>query len=642
MKSTSLPIPLADLATGHGIALSFKDMAGVERKTSVETCLALLRANGTEIDHPDQAGDVLKAEQSINSDLPTVLVVEGLKPSSHALGASLGGWHIVFDHDTVPLDEQTHGPSIDGRIDLPPLPHGIHVLLVEKNGIGEHLTLISAPPTAPLMRKRVWGVTAALYGLPGDGMGRFGDLAQWGAAFGARGAAFFGINPVHALGFYEDAITSPYSPSHRGFLNTHNLNTGEQPDSPGSTLVDYQRVLHQNRARQYDAFEEFERSGIEADKHAFALWRDREDNAVTSFARFEALTQMYGGDSRLWPLSAWDHAIDEKTLRFHTYLQWQAEQQLIEAQRSALAGGLSLGLYLDLAVGARRGGAEDFLNRDVMATGVSIGAPGDHLAPEGQNWNLCGYAPYKLARDDYATFRALLRSIFAHAGMVRIDHVLGLARSFWIPDDGSPGGYIAHNFEAMLAIVALEADRANTVVVGEDLGLVPPGFREATAARGLYGYSALQYERDATGKISDGTTLRTQSLACFSTHDTPTVEGFRVGRDVDWWEKLDWVDREGAAAARKQRTADVAAIMGDEARPETGFQDAAHTALAQSPAQMVAVQLDDLLNHVEAQNLPGTTDQHPNWQRRYAMSVDGVADDPQVAKTAALMKAAGR
>jgi 4-alpha-glucanotransferase len=235
-----------------------------------------------------------------------------------------------------------------------------------------------------------------------------------------------------------------------------------------------------------------------------------------------------------------------------------------------------------------------------------------------------------------------------YAGVLRIDHVLGLNRSFWIPDDGSPGGYIRQPFEALLAIVAIEAERANTVVIGEDLGLVPLGFREALAARGLYSYSVLQYEKDGEGHFRDPATLRDQSLACFGTHDTPTLKGFWKGRDIDWWRKLGWIDDAKAAENRQGRErekADLLALDGSDMQAGSSFGDVSthiHGLLAQSPAAMVSVQLDDVLGHCEAQNLPGTTDEHPNWRRRCKLPLESFEGDARFSRLGRQMEQSGR
>jgi 4-alpha-glucanotransferase len=232
-----------------------------------------------------------------------------------------------------------------------------------------------------------------------------------------------------------------------------------------------------------------------------------------------------------------------------------------------------------------------------------------------------------------------------HAGLIRIDHVIGLMRSFWIPDDGTPGAYVRYPLDAMLAIVAIEAEAAASVVIGEDLGLVPRGLRARLARAGVYGYSVLQYEKDDTGAFRDPAALRRHSLACFGTHDTPTLRGFAAGRDIDWWRRLGWIDADGEARARSARKRDVAALAwlgGGESKSPEALADAAHDALARGAPALAQVQLDDALGAVEAQNLPGTVDAHPNWRRRAPVPVEALATDDHLARIGATMRAAGR
>jgi 4-alpha-glucanotransferase len=356
---------------------------------------------------------------------------------------------------------------------------------------------------------------------------------------------------------------------------------------------------------------------------------------LQTFAQFEVLSKNFGTDWRDWPN---DPAVPPKEqLGFHMWLQWVADTQLGRAQTRAVAAGMPLGLYLDLAVGPRRDGAESWCERDAIAQGVSVGAPPDHLSPEGQNWDLAAFAPRKLQAQRYAPLRRILSQTMHHAGVIRIDHVLGLNRSFWLPDDGSPGAYIRQPFEALLAVIKIEAERHNCLVIGEDLGLVPDGFRDTMRGHGFYGYSVLQYERDDHGGFRDPHSGAEQVLSCFATHDTPTVNGFATGRDIDWWAKLGWIDAPEAKHAQARRHDEITAIAHDG-----DFRTHVHTLLARSNAALVAVQLDDVLGSVEAQNLPGTIDEHPNWRRKYTSPLEGLAHDDRLTATASIMRDAAR
>jgi len=239
-----------------------------------------------------------------------------------------------------------------------------------------------------------------------------------------------------------------------------------------------------------------------------------------------------------------------------------------------------------------------------------------------------------------------------HSGMLRIDHVLGMNRSFWIPDDGSPGGYVRQPSDVQLGIISIHAERAGAVVIGEDLGLVPVGFREEMSERGFYGYSVLQFEKSRNGRFAAHSDLRPRSLACFGTHDTPTLKGYWQGRDIDWWQELGWIDRNQADRDRRDRAAEKLDLgsIGPAAGPEAasgpknfdGFRDRVHQSLAHSPAAMVSVQLDDVLGQSQAQNLPGTVDEHPNWQRRYAVSLENFSSNAEFLRVSQIMADSGR
>ncbi len=304
-----------------------------------------------------------------------------------------------------------------------------------------------------------------------------------------------------------------------------------------------------------------------------------------------------------------------------------------------------MGLYLDLAVGARRGGAESWCENDSVAHGVSLGAPPDQLGPDGQNWGLMGYAPRKLADNKYKPLRRIYRSAMKHAGVLRIDHVLGLNRSFWIPDDGSPGAYVSQPLDVFLALLSIEAAASNTAVIGEDLGLVPDGFREAVQNHGIYGYSVLQYEKWPEGRFKNPSELRQFSLASFSTHDTPTLKGYLSGCDIKWRDRLRG-DGEGVSHSayedRRNEVKALATLDPDASHHEdVSFEhmfEAIHGSLAASGVSMISVQLDDILGLEEAQNLPGTIDQHPNWRRKCPCNLAELSSNPDFERMSELME----
>jgi 4-alpha-glucanotransferase len=356
---------------------------------------------------------------------------------------------------------------------------------------------------------------------------------------------------------------------------------------------------------------------------------------LQDFARFEPLSEIHGTQWHDWPTDP--DTPPEDRHDFHMWLQWVAAVQLTDAQARSKAAGMPLGLYLDLAVGSRRDGAESWCEQAAVAQGVSIGAQPDHLSPEWQNGNLTAFAPRKLKELRSRPLRAILAQTIRHADIIRIDHVLGLNRSYWIPNDGSPGGYIRQPFESLIAIIKIEAERFNCAVVGEDRGLVPDGFRDTMRSHGFYGYSVLQYEKDDQGAFQKTNDIPVQVLSYFATHHTPTLRGYETRQNIHWCEKLAWIDALAADALRQERAAEVGAF-----RRNTDFQARINGLLAQSNASLVNVQLDDILVVEDAQNLPGTIEQHPNWQRKHDRQLKNLPAHERLRATAQLMNDAGR
>lgn len=669
---------LNELATLFGILPEFVDLGGRQQLTAKETKLALLRANGLQLDNDAMIQSALKdiRQSRAARNHPIEIIVVAGERMRFPLPENVE-WSLRLEGAQESAFEGRAGADFQ----LPSLASGIHTLFVGPDKAREQIRVIAAPRGAPSLetitgQSRIWGLNTALYGLHSNqtrGLGDFRDLADTAIAVGGMGAAFLGINPVHSIGWAEHDTISPYSPSHRGFLNTAHIAADQIPGmqhcaaalavlqnagnvgSSGS-VIDYQQHYRGHGNLLQELYKHFEDEAEASAKADFELFCQQQGSALDRFACFEALSEVHGADWRDWPLEIQKvdrsgAGVPEIAKRFHKWLQWIAVSQLSQAQDASSNNGMALGLYLDLAVGPRRGAAETWCETDTVADGVSIGAPPDFLSPAGQKWDLAGFAPCKLADTGYQALRDILAQTMRHCGVLRIDHVLGMNRSYWIPDDGSPGGYIKQPFESLLAVVAIEAERAETVVIGEDLGLVPDGFREAMRARGLYSYSVLQYEKNQDGQINRPDKLRPSSLACFGTHDTPTLKGYFEGRDIDWWQKLDWIDADGASDAKSQRQKEIAGLCDwestsdGEAIDEGSFDHlngCVHSALASSHIAMISVQLDDVLGEAEAQNLPGTIDEHPNWRRRCKIPVEALKTDDRLLRTAKLMKDGAR
>ena len=375
-------------------------------------------------------------------------------------------------------------------------------------------------------------------------------------------------------------------------------------------------------------------TGLPASWHAWPPeWQDPAGVALARF-RFDASEQ----------------------IEFQIYLQWQAELQLDRAAEAACAAGLHLALYRDVAVGAAHDSAETWGDQDLIAQGISVGAPPDLLSRNGQNWGLPPWNPRTLAARAYRPFAALLSANMRGAGALRIDHVMALTRLFWIPDGmpGTKGGYVRNPFDALTAIVALESVRNRCMVIGEDLGSVPDGLRERLHELGFLSYRVLIFERHWNG---DGSFKRpweypAQSLAMVATHDMPTIADYWMGTDITRRDALGLFPepqlREQETGRREAERARILALLGElglspaDASDAGQIAEALHAAVARTPAMLAIIQLDDLLGEVEPANIPGTHREYPNWRRKVSWALDEIAGDPRLERIAASMKGANR
>jgi glycogen operon protein len=521
---------------------------------------------------------------------------------------------------------------------------------------------------------RPWGVAAQLYSLRRDGdqgIGDFTTLRALGEHVSRAGAAAIGVNPLHALFGEQRERASPYSPSDRRFLDPIYLDLAALADLPGGAelewvddaagaLVDYSAVwaLKERALRGLFArFEEWRASNPSAPLAlALASFVERGGETLRTYAAFCAISRRRRGEPwQHWPAQLRDPhgeaarsfaAGEHEEIGFHAFLQWLCDRQLAAAAGGMKAAGMEIGLYRDLAIGAAPDGAEAWASQDLLASGVSIGAPPDPLGPAGQVWSLPPSDPHRLAASGYDGFAALLRANMAHAGALRIDHAIGLARLFWVPDggQGSDGAYVTYPCRDLLGEVALASADARCLVVGEDLGTVPEGFRDALAASDMLGYRAMLLERDGIG-FRDPATYPPLSLACVTSHDLPTFAGW--WRGVDFAERVEvgQMDEAGVGAAlagREEEKAALADALGDGATPAAEAEDLTarvHGWVASSPAALVMVQADDLALEQRSVNLPGTDTERPNWRRRLKPTL-GELFGPGGARIAAAVRAA--
>lgn len=526
---------------------------------------------------------------------------------------------------------------------------------------------------------RRWGIACQLYALRSKrslGLGDFEDLARLAEIGAKAGAAFLGVNPLHALFFADPGKFSPYSPSTRRFLNpfyiaVDRIEGGEEAvealrasepasfDGLDGDLVDYaaagalkRRLLHAL----------FEGGGEDAD---FERFREEGGSGLADFALFEALSehmvaQGRGAGWHGWPEGFHDRdgeavaafaAENEPAIRFHQWLQYVADRQLGEAQVRAKAAGMSIGLYLDFAVGVAPDGAETWIDPALTVPDARVGSPPDMFNSEGQDWGLAPLSPSVLAARDYAPLREAYRSMMHHAGAVRIDHAMGLARLWWIADGeaGRAGGYVRTPLGAMIDTVAKASAENGTIVIGEDLGTVPEGFRPAMEKANILSYRVLYFERRDDDGFIPPERYPELSLACISTHDLATLAGWWTGADIDLRAETGRQDETATARDRKSRDGDRTALVKSLQREglavaeagEDYSQDVAiavHRFAARTRSALFAVQLDDMIGSERQANLPGTTDEYPNWRVRTPVALEDLDEHPLFQRVARAMR----
>jgi (1->4)-alpha-D-glucan 1-alpha-D-glucosylmutase len=457
-----------------------------------------------------------------------------------------------------------------------------------------------APPV-----DRVWGPSVQLYALRSArnwGIGDFGDLAailEWAAA---RGAALVGLNPLHALFAHNPAHCSPYSPSTRLFWNALYLDVEAVPDfadcAPARALV--RSAAFAARLSRLREAPLVDYPGVGAAKHEalrllYARFRDAPPSPAFERFRTDDLRHHAEWEAR---------AAGEADPGYYEYLQWQADAQLAACAAKARALGMPIGLYLDVAVSVDRAGSEVAAHPGLFARRASLGAPPDAFNPHGQDWGLPPPRPERMRASGYALFRRTLAANMRHAGAIRLDHVMQLARLYWVPAGfpATAGAYVRYPLEDLMAVLAEESRQHRCMVVGEDLGTVPPEVREAMARAGIPGMRLLRFERAADGGFVAPQDYPREALAALGTHDMPTLAG--------------WLADPAFAADRAALAAALAAPPDAEN---------VHAYLAATPCKVMLLQPEDALGVAEAWNVPGTTDDHPNWRRKLPLAVEDFA-----------------
>ncbi len=546
--------------------------------------------------------------------------------------------------------------------------------------------------------QRVWGPAVQLYALRSErnwGIGDFGDLATLVRLCGQLGAALVGLNPLHALYPNNPEHASPYAPSSRRFCNILYIDVEAVPEFADCTEAratvfapEFQARLHALRQRDlvdYAGVAEVKLPVLEAlygcfrrthlgpqptDRaRGFRAFQAGGGLALRQHALFEALQEyLHAQDATVWGWTQWPYVYRDpastavagflrehlERVEFYEYVQWLAESQLAEVGQVALAARLAVGLYQDLAVSIDRGGAESWAAQDLYAHSASAGCPPDDFNLHGQDWGLLPLVPERLRARAYAPFIATLRANMRHAGALRLDHVMGLARLFWVPRGDQPdaGAYVTYPFDDLLAILTLESQRNRCMVIGEDLGTVPDEVRHAMDRSGMLSYRVLYFSHRQDGEFLAPHEFPREALVTSTTHDLATLVGFWEGRDLElrktlhlfpsdavMVQQVEERKRDGARLlSALQREALLPAEIGPEPRWPVPMNSRLATAvqeyLGRTPARVLSVQLEDVFGCRDQVNLPGTVDQYPNWRRKLPVPLEQWEQDDRFAELA--------
>ncbi|GFG75755.1 4-alpha-glucanotransferase [Mycobacterium botniense] len=703
---TVLAPSLVELATRLGIATDYQDWTGRRVSVPETTVVAVLAACGIRAEsEPERAAALIASDRAYWSrPLPATIVARA--------GAETGFWvHVThgapaevwlrLEDGTVrcarQVDNFTPPFELDGRLIgeasfvLPDdLPMGYHRVYLRSGDTETSAALIVTPNWLGLPERlrgrRAWGLATQLYSVRSReswGMGDLTDLtdlAVWSAV--RHGADYMLVNPLHAAAPVTPMEPSPYLPTSRRFVNPLYLRVEAIPEFAYLRKRGRVRRLREQLQDRTAALDAIDRDSAWAAKRsaleqlyrvprsagrnlAYAAFCAREGSALDDFATWCALAEKYGGDWRRWPKALRhpasaavaefvDHHRD--AVDFHRWLQWQLDDQLAAAQSQALRAGMALGVLHDLAVGVHPTGADAWALQDTLATGVTAGAPPDEFNQLGQDWSQPPWRPDRLEQLEYRPFRDMIRAVLRHSGGVRIDHIIGLFRLWWIPTGAPPadGTYVRYDHEALVGIVALEAHRAGALVVGEDLGTVEPWVRDYLRARGLLGTSVLWFEadRDGAGGPLPAERWREYCLASVTTHDLPPTAGYLAGDHVRLRESLGLLTRPAGEELEADRAAQAAwraelrraGLLDDDTDVEQTVL-ALYRYLGRTPSRLLSLSLADAVGDRRTQNQPGTTDEYPNWRIPLAgpdgrpMMLEDVFGDRRAAALAEVMHA---
>lgn len=693
---------LGRLAARYGIEAGFCDARGKQIATRPETLVRLLNGMGVKAETEQQASSALQEldRAAWQSCLPPVIVARDddgvctieaiLPPGARALrwrvglenGAERSGSFAVAGLELVDRDDRSGAER--RRLRLHGLPQGYHRLQLPE--LAAETSLIVAPkrcwlPDRLLNGQGLWGIAVQLPLLRSArnwGIGDFSDLAELGRIAAKHECGLIGVNPLHQMFLDAPERASPYSPATRLHLNALYIDVTSIPEFAhcqdaqqvmqssafqielarcrAAPLVDYDDAAALKIMTLRALFRAFAEGADQARRDAFCRFRATQGESLERSAIFQVLRQHFStndpkrADWRRWPREFQDAGSQavgrfaeehRDEVDFLVWLQFVADEQLEAAAASLAKSGMVIGLYRDLAVGCDRFGAETWANAGVFLNDAAVGAPPDIFNPAGQNWDLPPFQPHALRSEAYLSFIQLVRANMRHAGGLRIDHVMGLQHLYCIPDgeEASRGAYVRYPIDDLVGILALESQRHRCLVVGEDLGTVPDGFREKMAGANILSYRVLFFEQDGkTGEFTTPGEYPRLAVAVAGNHDLATLRGWWEARDLDLKASLGlYPSKQEINAQRDRRGRDREAILKafvsqgvlprDEEVSVEQFAFAAYEFLAHTGSALVVAQLDDMTGEVDPVNVPGTSDEHPNWRRKYQKTLEDLASD---------------
>ena len=650
------------LAASAGLIVNWRDAGGQLQTVSSESLRAILAAMDL---HAETDAEISASRERLAQEhpqTPTFITADASSKFDLPVRTTAQTAQLTLEGGGTRL--MSLAPTRDGTSLIAPEEPGYHRLDID----GRAITLAVAPSRAFTIEdaapgRKLWGTAVQVYSLRetrAEPFGDFGALAKFASMAGEKGADALAISPVHALFFADESRYGPYAPSTRLFLNSLYADPSlifrneRYQDSAQHELIDWTAAIPEKRQRLRQTFDLF-RSNQDSRNAELRKFQADGGGDLHLHAVFEALHGHFFAETRARGWQDWPEAFRDpagpavaefarehaEAVDFHVFLQWLADRSLAAAQTAASEAGMAIGLIADLAVGMDAGGSHAWSRRDDILNGLNVGAPPDLFQPKGQDWGIAAFSPQALQRSGFAPFLATIRAALRHAGGMRIDHAMGLRRLWLSPQGGEAkdGAYLNYPFDDMLRLVKLESHRARAIVVGEDLGTVPDGFRESLREAGIMGMRVLWFEREDAGFIPQARWPK-GAMAMTSTHDLPTVAGWWRGRDIDWAADI------GAEVAEPRRRAEREddrqglwsafvenrSAAGPQPLPEhpEPVVDAAADYVANTTCDLALIPIEDLLGLAEQVNLPGVADEHPNWRRRLPGSAQDLLNAPIV------------